>query len=280
MTSPRSLAFGAVLILGGAACATFDAANDDGPVTAEVASPTATPKVFVGGPQIGETVDPSEEPDTAGDPASEPGARPGRGAWVVRANDARLTVWDHSGADASARFAVETSNPWDQPISFPVVKSRVASDGSTWYRVLLGVEPNGSNGWIRADDVALAKATDRIVVDMSRRVLRHYHHGNLRHRFRIGVGKATTPTTPGRYFVWAHLHPSDPSGPYGSYLLGLSGFSEVLKDWPGGGRMAIHGTSDRNDRGGAVSSGCVRVYNLQMERLRRVPMGTTVIIRR
>jgi lipoprotein-anchoring transpeptidase ErfK/SrfK len=281
VTSPRSLAVGAALILTGAACATFDAAaHDNGPDTAEVASPISTSKVFVGGPQIGETLDSSEEPDAAGDPASEPSAPPGPGAWVVRGKEATLTIWRDPGGDAVARFAVETSNPWEQSISFPIVNRRMARDGSTWYRVLLGVEPNGSNGWIRATDVSLDKATDRIVVDMSKRVLRHYHYGHLRHRFRIGIGKATTPTTPGRYFVWAHLDPSDASGPYGSYLLGLSGFSEVLTEWPGGGRLAIHGTDEGNDLGEAVSSGCVRVYNPQMERLRRVPLGTTVIIRR
>jgi hypothetical protein len=280
VTSPRSLAVGAALILSGAACATFDADLDNGPGAAEIAPPISTSKVFVGAPQFGETLDSSQEPVAAGDSASEPSAPPGPGAWVVRGKEATLTVWKQPGADAVSRFAVETSNPWEQSISFPIVNGRVARDGSTWYRVLLGIEPNGSNGWIRAADVSLDKATDRIVVDMSKRVLRHYHHGHLRYRFRIGIGKATTPTTPGRYFVWAHLDPSGASGPYGSYLLGLSGFSEVLTDWPGGGRLAIHGTDERSDRGEAVSSGCVRVYNPQMERLRRVPLGTTVIVRR
>ena len=277
---PRTLAVGTALILGGATCAPSDAAHDNGRVIGEVASPFSTSKVFVGGPDIGQTLDPSEEPLAAGGAASEPSAPPGPGDWVARGQEATLTVWKDPGVDAVARFAVETSNQWEHSISFPIVNWRVARDSSIWYRVLLGIEPNGSNGWIRAADVSLDKATDRIVVDMSKRVLRHYHQGLLRHRFRIGIGKATTPTTPGRYFVWAHLDPSDASGPYGSYLLGLSGFSEVLTEWPGGGRLAIHGTDEGNDRGEAVSSGCVRVYNPQMERLRRVPLGTTVIIRR
>ena len=123
------------------------------------------------------------------------------------------------------------------------------------------------------------RATDRIVVDLSTRSLRHFRDGTLAHRFRVGIGKASTPTTPGHFFVWARLQPSDETGAYGSYLLGLSGFSEVLTDWAGGGRMAIHGTTDPTDRGGEVSFGCVRVFNEQMNELTDVPMGTSVVIR-
>jgi lipoprotein-anchoring transpeptidase ErfK/SrfK len=119
---------------------------------------------------------------------------------------------------------------------------------------------------------------DRIVVSLSHRMLWHRRDGHVIQRFRVGVGATGTPTTPGRFFVWAKL-PSDPHGAYGSYVLGLSGFSEVLTYWPGGGRMAIHGTDDPNDRGQWVSHGCVRVFNPQMDELRDVPMGTPVVIR-
>ena len=58
----------------------------------------------------------------------------------------------------------------------------------------------------------------------------------------------------------------------------LSGFSNVITEWVGGGRMAIHGTSDPSDRGHDVSYGCVRVYNPQMKDLTDVPLGTPVWI--
>lgn len=44
--------------------------------------------------------------------------------------------------------------------------------------------------------------------------------------------------------------------------------------------MAIHGTADATDPGRRVSYGCARVYNAQMNELRGIPMGTTVLIRR
>jgi hypothetical protein len=52
-----------------------------------------------------------------------------------------------------------------------------------------------------------------------------------------------------------------------------------VTEWPGGGRMALHGTDDPDDRGHEVSYGCVRIYNPQMLRLQDVPMGTPVLIR-
>lgn len=200
-----------------------------------------------------------------------------RWAWVLRARSDVLTVYDDP-ADGAPHTTIGAINPYGQPIAFPVRAAHM-TQGEAWYRVLLGVEPNGSNGWVRGDDVTFDRIRHRVVVDLSSRTLRHYRDGELVHRFIVGIGARSTPTTVGRFFVWAHLEPRDPSGPYGSYLLGLSGFSEVLPDWPGGGRMAIHGTDDPGDPGNRVSFGCARVFNPQMDRLRRVPMGTTVLIR-
>jgi lipoprotein-anchoring transpeptidase ErfK/SrfK len=43
--------------------------------------------------------------------------------------------------------------------------------------------------------------------------------------------------------------------------------------------MAIHGTANPGDRGQMVSHGCVRVFNDDMVDLRRVPLGTPVVIK-
>jgi len=124
------------------------------------------------------------------------------------------------------------------------------------------------------------RTRQRIVVDLSDRTLRYYRDGRLQHDFTVGIGRPETPTAVGTFFVWAQVPQASPSGPYGVFALGLSGFSPVLKDWPGGGRMAIHGTSNPGDRGQMVSHGCVRVYNDDMVDLRRVPLGTPVVIKR
>jgi lipoprotein-anchoring transpeptidase ErfK/SrfK len=117
------------------------------------------------------------------------------------------------------------------------------------------------------------------VVDLSDETLRYYRGGHLQHDFSVGVGRPETPTATGTFYVWAQVPQASASGPYGVFALGLSGFSPVLKDWPGGGRMAIHGTSNPGDRGLMVSHGCIRVYNDDMVDLRHVPLGTPVVIK-
>lgn len=190
-----------------------------------------------------------------------------------------LLVFHHApGPTPGPAFAVASRNPWHQPIRFLVVGASREGAGRRWLKVLLGIGPNGAAGWVALNEVALRTSHDRVVVSLSRRLLWHMRDGRVLQRFSVGVGAPNTPTTPGRFFVWAKLS-SDPHGPYGSYILGLSGFSEVLTEWPGGGRIAIHGTDDPGDAGHRVSHGCVRVYNPLMEQLRDVPMGTQVVIR-
>jgi lipoprotein-anchoring transpeptidase ErfK/SrfK len=270
----------AVLALLGASCGDFPDENASANELANASSPVVSaaspsPREFL---EVGadETSSVTEQPVTAAAPAPK---SLDRWEWALRPKSDTLTVYTGPSPRAGVRTIVDALNPWDQRIAFPIRGVRIKGN-TTWYRVLLGIEPNGSNGWIKGEDVTFDRTRHRVVVDLSERVLRHYRDDELRHRFTVGIGAPDTPTTVGRFFVWAHLDPRDASGPYGSYLLGLSGFSEVLTYWPGGGRMAIHGTADPTDRGRRVSFGCPRVFNPQMNQLRAIPMGTTVLIRR
>ena len=120
---------------------------------------------------------------------------------------------------------------------------------------MLPIRPNEAAGWVRMGAVTVHKVEQRIVVDLSDKTLRYYRDGHLEHDFSVGIGRPETPTATGTFFVWAQVPQASPSGPYGVFALGLSGFSPVLKDWPGGGRMAIHGTAHPEDRGLMVSHG-------------------------
>jgi len=168
-------------------------------------------------------------------------------------------------------------NDWGQPIALPVLGGAHAG-GEPWLHVRLPDRPNGSTGWLRAGDLRTRLVHERIVVDLSDHTLIRLSDGEPVQRLRVGIGTPAFPTSPGRFFIWARLRYDSP-GTYGVGALGLSGFSEVITDWVGGGRMAIHGTSDATDRGRGVSHGCVRVFNAQMARLADVPMGTPVRIR-
>jgi hypothetical protein len=239
-----------------------------GPFSQRAGAPSLAEPVSVGHPAVTSTAIPAVR--------SLPAWRGGRlDAVAVRPS---LRVYRRPDSRSGVLKWVAARNPWGQAIRFLVVDTTRDGTGAPWLRVLLGVGSNGAVGWVPMKEVRLRPTHDRIVVSLSARTLWHTRDGHLIQKFRVGVGATGTPTTPGRFFVWAKL-PADPHGAYGSYVLGLSGFSEVLTSWPGGGRMAIHGTDDPRDRGEWVSHGCVRVYNPQMESLRDVPMGTPVVIR-
>jgi lipoprotein-anchoring transpeptidase ErfK/SrfK len=199
---------------------------------------------------------------------------------VAAARSQRFRIFKHPGPGAVLSARQPGVNDWRQPIWLPAIDAFADADGAVWYEVRLPVRPTGATGWLRADDVRTRELRERIVVDLSAHRLWRHIAGQRTRSFTVGVGAPTTPTTPGRFFVWARVPTGDPTGPYGAFALGLSGFSDVITDWVGGGRLAIHGTSDPADRGFDVSHGCVRVFNPQMRTLADVPMGTPVWIRR
>lgn len=175
-----------------------------------------------------------------------------------------------------------TSNPWGQRLRLSVIRGATDDAGALWVRLRLPIWPNGQEGWVDASDVRLRPTRERIVVDLSARRLTRLRGNRVIARVAVGVGAVTTPTPAGRYSVWARVATGRPSGPYGSFILGLSGFSEAIRpwsDWPGEPRLAIHGTDDPSDAGRAVSNGCIRVPNARLRALRDVPMGTPVVIR-
>ncbi len=258
MTSRRSLAFAVVVALAGVAC-----------TSASATPPAAAP--------VSAAASPAARAVMADTPASGP-VLP-KGTFVARSKTRWLTIWRGPSADAGKRWAFTTRNPVGQTIEFLVAKTARDGDGNPWLRILLPIRPNGAAGWVRMGEVTVRKVEQRIVVDLSDKTLRYYSHGHLERDFSVGIGRPETPTAVGTFYVWAQVPQASPSGPYGVFALGLSGFSPVLTDWPGGGRMAIHGTANPADRGLAVSHGCVRVFNDDMVALRRVPLGTPVVIR-
>lgn len=107
-----------------------------------------------------------------------------------------------------------------------------------------------------------------IVIHKSQRLLELYEGPHLLGRYPIAVGKKDTPTPEGRFtIVEKRVHPG---GVFGSRWLGLSA-----------PRYGIHGTNNPASIGQAVSKGCVRMHNLDVEALfDKVEPGTPVTIYR
>lgn len=201
------------------------------------------------------------------------------GTFVARSRTPSLTIWHGPATSSGRRWSFPSRNAVGQPLSFLITTAARDETGDAWLRILLPIRPNEAAGWVREDDVTVHRVAQRIVVDLSDRSLSYFRDGRLVDLFAVGIGRPETPTATGTFYIWAQVPQASASGPYGVFALGLSGFSQVLKDWPGGGRMAIHGTPSPSDRGQMVSHGCVRVYNQDMLDLKRVPLGTPVIIK-
>ena len=76
------------------------------------------------------------------------------------------------------------------------------------------------------------------------------------------------------------MRQKNPNGFFGTYILTLTAHSLNLSEFDGGdGRVALHGTSQPQLLGQAVSHGCVRLANAVATRLARtVPAGSPVDI--
>jgi lipoprotein-anchoring transpeptidase ErfK/SrfK len=215
-------------------------------------------------------------------PVASPTPTPARdrpSGTVAVSRDRYLPMWKRPRS-GGPDFVFDARGPTGTGIAPMLVRERRTRHGERWVGILLPIRPNGATAWAHSDDVNLIPRNEEIVVDLSERVLRDYVNHRLVHRFRVGVGLPQYPTGVGTFYVWQRVPFSNPYQPYGIFALGLSGFSPVLSDWPGGGRMAIHGTPDAADRGRRVSHGCIRVYNEDMRQLLDVRLGTPVIIRR
>ncbi|MCU1487465.1 MAG: ErfK/YbiS/YcfS/YnhG family protein [Actinomycetia bacterium] len=161
-----------------------------------------------------------------------------------------------------------------------LVRAERALGGERWFQVLLPIRPNGSSGWVRSTQVHLVGLPYRLVVDQKAFRLEVFRGEELLRSIAIGVGTDQTPTPGGTYYIKELLRPPDQDTVYGHYVFGLSGFSNVLVDWPGGGVLGIHGTNDPDHAlGHQVSHGCIRMRNDDIEYLATLlPLGTPVVI--
>ncbi len=200
--------------------------------------------------------------------------------WVAMAKE-RVKVLETFDVPRGERvyheFAVTNPTYFDTPLALMVTKG---DDDSKWLKVQLPVRPNGTQAWIRARDVVLFAHRFRAEVNVTTREVSVFNAGELIAHTPAVVGKEETPTPLGRFYVNILLPKDNPYGAYGPWILGLSGFSEVLDSFDGGlPAIAIHGTNHPELVGQQASNGCVRVPNEAISLLAEtVPLGTPVDI--
>ena len=155
------------------------------------------------------------------------------------------------------------------------------SDGRRWLLVRLPGRPNGRTGWIKQRATVASKTSWRIVVDTSRRRVIFYQWGHRVRTVEAVVGKPSTPTPRGKFFVEEviQLRAADAGAPF---ALALSARSNVFQEFEGGpGQIALHGLRNIGGvLGSAVSHGCVRLSNSTMRWLVvRISPGVPVTIK-
>lgn len=145
------------------------------------------------------------------------------------------------------------------PTVLPVLRSTTRA-GTRWLRVRLPGRPNGRTGWITADRTRRTHTVWRLVVRTRARQVVVHRRGQVVRRFSAVVGKPSTPTPHGSFFVEESVRmvPGSVGAPF---ALALSARSNVLQEFAGGpGQIAIHGVGGIGGTPGtAASHGCVRL---------------------
>lgn len=154
------------------------------------------------------------------------------------------------------------------------------SSGEIWVRVEEPAKPAPIVGWapVTAFSGPVAVHT-RLIVDRARLRAVLYRSGRAISRAPIGVGKPSTPTPAGHFWIREKFTVPG-NGLYGTRAFGTSAHSAVLTGWPNGGVIGIHGTNEPWLIPGRPSHGCIRIRDPDVERLYALmPIGTPIVVR-
>jgi lipoprotein-anchoring transpeptidase ErfK/SrfK len=118
---------------------------------------------------------------------------------------------------------------------------------------------------------------ERIVVNVADRTLSIMKDGKTAAAYPVAIGKPGTPTPAGEFHVLLlDPHPASRTGVYGTRWIEF--FRRKERDgvlW----RYGIHGTNEPGKIGGAVSHGCIRLSNHDIEEVfQRAYVGEAVTV--
>lgn len=167
----------------------------------------------------------------------------------------------------------------------PVLGRKTDDRGQPWVRVrlpgrTLEGEAPPRTGWISATGTRVTTTAWHIVVDVGARRVVAYRDGRRLRTYQAIVGKPSTPTPVGEYFVEENVRlPADHVA--APFALATSSRSNVLQEFAGGpGQIALHGRSNIGGQlGTAVSAGCIRLEDSAIAWLAaRIKPGVPVTI--
>jgi len=191
----------------------------------------------------------------------------------------QIEVSDTPGGEPTMTLKAEDVLTVPDETPLVLLVSKVTEQG---VEVFLPVRPNGSTGWVDANAVDLYSTDYQLDIYHADHTLTVSQGGVLLATYPIATGQDDMPTPGGTYFIRELLAPPDPTGIYGPYAYGLSGYSPVLDNFNGGDAViGIHGTNEPESIGKDISHGCIRMNNddiTQLVETWQLPLGTPVYI--
>ena len=194
---------------------------------------------------------------------------------VNKSGVAKSTIKVYKDASETSQVLSYLAN--GQEVKGRVVFTVVETQGD-WLKVNAPIRPNGTQGWIKADQVTTYTHDYYILVELGLKRVSVYKGAKLILTDKAGVGKAKTPTPIGSFYTTELVKTTKKNSPYGPFAYGISAFSEVYQTFGGGdGRVGMHGTNAANSVGGATTNGCVRLSNATITKLRTtLPLGVPI----
>jgi len=178
--------------------------------------------------------------------------------------------------------AVAARRPLTRARTILPILGRRSNQAGSWLRVRLPGRPNGHTGWISANRTRQTTTPWQLRIKLSRRQLTVYRGGHVRRRLSVVIGKPSTPTPRGSFFIEEALALSS-SEPGAPFALATSARSNVFEEFEGGpGQIGIHGTGNLSGApGSAASHGCVRLRPRAITWLaRRIGAGVPLTVTR
>ena len=242
----------------------------------------------LGGALVPEVASAAAAAPVPGPSVSDPLARlVNPGDRIKLSDETRVTRWAHANTrslirvkptrSARAITRLRYDNEDKQPEVYLVLSGTMDAAGVVWLRVRIPRRPNGGKGWVPVDMLSqLHVVRTQLVINRKTTRATLYRAGRRIWQAPVGVGKPSTPTPGGRFYVRELL--KGDGGLYGTWAFGTSAYASI-SDWPNGGVVGIHGTNQPELIPGRPSHGCVRVRNVNINRLvRLMPIGTPIQI--
>jgi hypothetical protein len=209
---------------------------------------------------------PTTTTGTTGTPPPTTGPPPD----VILSNESTFSRWAYVNARvwirrhpwSTAKRIVRTH--WFTEDGFPEVylalRKHTDPRGHVWIDIRIPRRPNGQTGWVPRRALGRLHLTHQlIVVNRAKTRMYLYDRGRQVWSAPVGVGKASTPTPAGHFWIRERFKIAQRSSGYYPYAFGTSDYS-TLTDWPGGGVVGIHGPYyDPQGIPGHISHGCIRL---------------------